>query len=546
MKRDTFVHVVVFVLTIVCLVPAGAVETLESKPVDAFVFKNGYSLTAVEVELPTEPGVYRISHLPDSSLGAFWLTWPQGAELTNIKATVAETETDVDASSIVELLEANIGASVQVADDDAWYRGVIKAVPKRSQEPIVYPKDENVVPPPDPDERGSILILDDGEQTQVMSLRSIEKVRFLGAEAQMKLKRLSRENVVEFELSAPPSLAGRTMLVQYLAKGLSWSPSYVVDITDEDNAVISAKAVLVNDLIGLKDARAELVTGYPHLAFSDKSSHFSLKPLHQLIEELGRKTQERYFAGDEVMLKQAASYDAMGMGRAPSMPSQPVEGSAEEDLFFYPLDGVTLKKGERGYFPIFADEIPYEHIYTLALPEVIQPDVYIHQRGAQPTPDPVVWHTLKLENESSSPWTTAPAMTMKNGRILGQDVLKYTPRGATNDLKITQAVAVKAEHNEYEIERSNSQRFGSVNYVNVSVKGEVRVINYKDGPIELEIEKIVTGQVVDATGVSEVNKLVKGVQNINPQSQLIWKKTVEPGVDHALSLDYVYSIFVRM
>ena len=551
MNRHHFAYIVVFVLTVVYLpltAPVGfAVETLESRPTEAFVFKNGYSLAAIEVDFPTKIGVYQVTPLPDSALGSFWLTWPEGTEIKNVKATVAETETDVDAASIAELLEANIGASVQLADDDTWYKGVIVSVPKRSQDPIIYPQDDKTIPAPNPDERGDVVILKDGSQTYVLSLHAIKKIRFLDAEAGMKLKRLSRQNVIEFEVTKTFSELGKHLYIQYLANGLSWSPSYVVDITNEDKALISAKAVLVNDLIGLDDTRAELVTGYPHLAYADKSSHFTLTPLQQLMQQIqaGRGVQER-FAFDNAS-NNAASF-GYAMAKSPSMPSQALEGEAEEDLFFYPIENVTLKKGERGYFPLFAAEAPYQHLYTVSLPDAIQPEVYLRNRGGMPdAPDPVVWHTLKLENESNSPWTTAPAMTMKNGRILGQDTIRYTPRGATIDLKITQAVSVKAEHNEYEIERDpNPFQIGTVSYAKIRVKGEVVVTNFKDEAIELEVEKIVTGEVVEVAGGPEVKKLVKGLQNVNPQSQLTWNRTVEPGVDNALRIEYTYSVYVRM
>ncbi|MBZ0254949.1 hypothetical protein K8I31_02735, partial [bacterium] len=367
MNRIRFTHIVASVSMIVCLpflaLAANAVETLDSRAAEAFVFKNGYSMATIEVELPTEAGVYQVAPLPDSALGTFWLYWPDGAVVENVKATVAESESEIDAANIAEMLEANVGQVVQAADEDTWYKGEIVSVPKRSQYPILYPQDKDVVPPPNPDERGDVVILKDGTQRIVLSIRAINKIRFLDADAGMKLKRMSRQNVIEFELSKAPSEAGKTMQIQYLANGLSWSPSYVVDITNEGKALVSAKAVLVNDLVGLEDAHAELVTGYPHLAYADKSSHFTLTPLQQLMQQLsaGRPTQERYYAGAAIM-NQSVAYDVMA--KAPSMPPQALQGEAEEDLFFYPLEDVTLKKGERGYFPLFAAEAPYEHLYT--------------------------------------------------------------------------------------------------------------------------------------------------------------------------------------
>ena len=38
-----------------------------------------------------------------------------------------------------------------------------------------------------------------------------------------------------------------------------------------------------------------------------------------------------------------------------------------------------------------------------------------------------VWHCIRLENTGKTPWTTAPAETVKDGLIIGQDTLNYTP-----------------------------------------------------------------------------------------------------------------------
>ena len=62
----------------------------------------------------------------------------------------------------------------------------------------------------------------------------------------------------------------------------------------------------------------------------------------------------------------------------------------------------------------------------------------------------VVWHALELTNTTEQPWTTAPAMTMKDGRVLGQSTLTFTPPEGASRLRITQAVSIKAEQAELE------------------------------------------------------------------------------------------------
>jgi len=158
----------------------------------------------------------------------------------------------------------------------------------------------------------------------------------------------------------------------------------------------------------------------------------------------------------------------------------------------------------------------------------------------------VVWHALKLTNTTGKPWTTAPAVTMKNGRILGQDTIEYTPDQATTDLKITQALSISAEHNEYEIERQRggTQFYGN-NYDLVTVKGELAVTNYKDEPVTLEITKLLSGEVQKSAGDPQIVRLARGLRSVNPASRLVWKLEVKPGKENLKKLEYVYQVYVR-
>ncbi|MBI1387982.1 MAG: hypothetical protein GC154_06000 [bacterium] len=550
MNPSIIARAVLFVLAIAYLAPAFSDETtpvaLDSRAADVFAFKNGVSLVALEVDLPAESGVYQVAPLPEAALGSFWLSWPNGCEITNIKATISEIEKETSASSIPELIEANIGKTVEFFYNDATWSGKILDVPRRNDDPIT-PMPKDVVPAPQPPQRGDIALIELSPQNiMAIPVNEIKRVKLSDSEG-YSLKRRVRENVIQFEVAKAPASKSK-MVVQYLAKGLSWAPSYIIDISDENNAGMSAKAVLVNDLIPLNATHAELITGYPHIAFADQSSFLSLRPLDQLLQQVG-ETVEKY-ANKRMLSNQAFYAGAAVMAAdafAPSMPSQPVAGESEEDLFFYQLDGVTLKQGERGYFPLFTAEIPYKHLYTLEIPDSFG-SIQQYNPGQQtPVQNLSVWHTLKLTNTTSSPWTTAPAMTMKNGRILGQDTIEYTPQGIEADLKITQAAAIRAEQNEYEIDRqANAMQQQRRSYDLVTVQGEVVVTNLKDEPIQLEITKTLTGELKSAEGDPEVKKLVQGLRQVNPTSRLLWKKEIQPGKENALKITYTYEVYVSL
>ena len=49
-------------------------------------------------------------------------------------------------------------------------------------------------------------------------------------------------------------------------------------------------------------------------------------------------------------------------------------------------------------------------------------------------------HKLRLTNNSKYPLTTAPALILRDGRVLAQGMMTYTATGADVDLAITTAV----------------------------------------------------------------------------------------------------------
>ncbi len=520
---------------------------LSATPSYAAVFKNGVGLVVSPVKLPAPSGVYQITPFPEATLGSFWIQWGDGVRLDRILATQTEKHESVPASNIHDMLEANIGKEVElwIQDRKEWSRYTILDIPKRHDEPILQPRPMNSLPIIPPPERGEIVLLQGPEAREAIPLHWIEAIRTYTKD---QVIRPSLENVVQF--SATPTETGKPTDVSltYLAKGLAWTPSYVLDIGKEKTAVITAKAIIVNDLQPLEHTGLELITGYPNIAFSEIGSSFSLTPLQQILDQIreGQGREEMAFKNFAIV-SQRAMFDApaappLGM---PSAPATPVMGESAEDLYFYQIPDVTLKKGERGYYPLFTAEVPYEHLYTWDIPQSINENAN-YQEQPQDSAMQTVWHALKLTNTTPHPWTSAPAATLKDGRILGQDTLFYTAIGQSTELKITRAVSLNAEQNEYEIERQRSAaQFYGRNYDLVSVQGELAVTNFKNEEVVIEIKKNLKGEIQKYDGEPKIQRLAKGLSSVNPDTQVIWKLPVKPGKDNSLKLTYVYQIYIR-
>jgi len=152
-----------------------------------------------------------------------------------------------------------------------------------------------------------------------------------------------------------------------------------------------------------------------------------------------------------------------------------------------------------------------------------------------------VWHCLRLTNSGGLPWTTAPAMTTQDGRVMGQDILRYTAPGGEALLRVTQAVQIGAEQLEVETEREpGAYKVGRDSYDIVHVRGTLRVNNHKAAPVDLRITRTLNGQVSESQPKADVSTLASGIGNVNPAQKLTWEIAVAANEARDITYDYKY------
>ena len=155
-----------------------------------------------------------------------------------------------------------------------------------------------------------------------------------------------------------------------------------------------------------------------------------------------------------------------------------------------------------------------------------------------------VWHCIRLENTGKTPWTTAPAETVKDNLIIGQDTLDYTPAGGKSTLRITRAVNVKAEQAEFEIERKrDAAHFYGNSWDLVTVSGKLSITNIQSKAISLEIVKTLSGDVNSMQPEAKMQKLAKALKAVNSTTQLTWNFELSPNENKELS--YTFQVYVR-
>ncbi|OHB50140.1 MAG: hypothetical protein A2Y10_08905 [Planctomycetes bacterium GWF2_41_51] len=557
MERVSKFSAIVFIFNFIFAIGSVRAETssAENKIQQVALFKNGLGFFISQIECPEEK-IFSVNLEAVPSHGTFWVSYPEKVKIESLVSKEAQVEKTQDAISIAELLKANAGQAVSLfveGNEASPINGVITHFAENRQspeQPSPYLPSQLSYRYLPPIEQASLMIVKTDTGDIAINPQMVKKVKF--ASGEIKNKFSSREKTIQLEVRTASESRGEKLTLTYLAKGITWAPSYMIDISDNEKAYISAKAEVINEICDLNNVQVQFVTGYPNLQFADILSPLAKKEnLAQFLQALNRGSSEFGAAAVGGALSNVMRQNVKLYEYEDKKAEMPAYGAAQagvsaEDLFLYPLENVSLAKGEAGYFPLFTESVNYKHIYQWNISDYVQEDgqYYYNNRRQEKEPVETVWHCLRLENSTSLPWTTAPAEIVKDGFIIGQDTLDYAPPKTKTTLKITQAANVKAEQIELETARKQDalQLYGN-HYDLITVDGKLSVSNFQDKAIILEITKILSGEVKSSEPESQIDSLASGVSKMNPTKKLVWTIELEPNENK--QLNYVYDVYVR-
>jgi hypothetical protein len=412
--------------------------------------------------------------------------------------------------TIAELLEANVGAEAIITENNSnRYSAVIVGIPTRSSEELAAtapPNSEPKLP-----ESGKIILLKTSEGIKAVDISRIQDVTFKDSNKSMTAQEEFR-NLLTLKLDwgrNHPAVTADVGLV-YLQKGLRWIPSYKVELDGKGNASVKLQATLINELADLNDTSVNLVVGVPTFSFKETLDPIALQ---QTAAQLSQYFQNNpgNFANNALALNFNNSIMSQQMARGSDFQS-PVgpadtenepgtgESSRNEDLFVFNAGHITLKKGERMVLTLTEYTVPYQDIFTLELP--FAPPVEMNQNLNDPRQrelarllkSPKVMHKVRLTNKSHYPLTTAPALILREGRVLAQGMMTYTAIGAVSDLAITTAVDLAAKKSDTETGRARDAIVqNGTHYSRVDLSGVITLTNHRDQPAELEVTRYLLG-----------------------------------------------------
>jgi len=562
---------------------AAPLSTFGKLPIkEITVFKDGHAFVAHEGVMPTDArGNVVMDYLPTPVLGTFWpYAAEKGARLVSVMASQKRVLVERTALNLRELLEANIGAEAIIAETGTnRYHATILGLPARSAE------EQAATNPPNSGERlpekGNLILLQTGEGVKALAIDRIQDVTFPHAN---KAAAASEEfrNLLYLKLDWGKAQAGKSANIGlfYLQKGVRWIPSYKVELDGQGKAAVKLHATLLNELADLEDVSVNLVIGVPAFAFKDLVDPMALQQqlaqLSQYFRPDGLDRNGAFAANfsNAIMSQQAFNpTDNRGM-RGPDLAGElgPEIGDAgkSEDLFVFTVPHVTLQRGARMVLPIAEFTLPYQDVFTLDLPFGPPPEVRGNLNNEQQRElgrllsTPKVMHKVRLTNNSKYPLTTAPALTIRGGRVLAQGLMTYTATGASVDLAITTAVDFQVKKSDVETKRTpNAVEENGNRYTRVDLAGKITVISHRTQPAELEITRYVLGAADSANQEGKVSKINVFESNeysigsdypywwnwygwpnwwnyFNGIGRINWKLTFEPNQSKELSYEWHY------
>lgn len=521
-----------FACSTVAVEKAAPLSTFARLPIkEITVFKDGHAFVAHEGDMPVDhEGKVILDYLPTPVLGTFW-PYAADPDVRLIGVTAGQNRVLIQHTALAlrELLEANVGAEVIIAETGTnSYRARILGLPARSSEEFA-----KTSPPNTPErlpESGNLVLLQTDAGVKAITLEQIRDLTFTD---KPKLASSTEEfrNLLTLKLDWGKRKPRDTTKVGlfYLQKGVRWIPDYKIELDGHGKAIVKLQATLVNELADLEDVSVNLVIGVPTFAFKDTLDPIGLQQNLAALSQAfqtnpnNRNSPLAYQFSNAIMSQAARASDysfASGNPGGPALGPEIGDSGKTEDLFIFNLQHVTLKRDERMVVPVFEFTLEYKDLFTLDLPFGPPPEVRANLNTEQQRElarlfnTPKVMHKIRLTNCSKYPLTTAPVLFVREGKLLAQGLMTYTPAGGSVDLPITTALDFQVQKSDHETKRTpNALQENGSSFSRIDLKGKITLTSHRAESAEIEVTRYLLGTAdrAEASGrIEKINALESG------------------------------------
>jgi hypothetical protein len=528
----------------------AAQETaVKSRILSVGLFKNGLALVKRQVSIEG-PGTYRLDDALEPVHGTYWVECDVPVESL---VKVREVETANPLPGNVHLQDELAGKRVTVHFRTAGAAPVAGTVLRperdRTERAAARPgprpwEAETPAPLPVP-----FLVLQTDRGRSYVDASQIAHLEVEGREGYTVKQRKPVLVLTVGRGEKKPT----PILVSYLTRGLSWAPSYRVDISDPKTLSIAQSAVVRNELTDLDGAEVFLISGFPSVQFAHVTSPLAARTSWAaFFQELSQRASAMAnVMSNAVMSQQSVGFNernpllGLDLGAAPAG-----EGV---DLHYQSIGKRTLAEGEALALTVGRGQAAYERIVEWLIPDLRGPHgEYLepHQRGGdeEDRAHDAPWDAVRFKNPLPFPMTTGPALVVAQGRFNGQRMARWVNTGEDTVLHVTKALSVRTRNVEYE-EQKNGEATRDVEYVGgrrfrrATVVGELGVSNHRKETISLVIRRRFSGDLLAADEGPRKTLLEEGVYSVNKRNELVWTFTLLPGEEKKLT--YRYSVLIN-
>jgi hypothetical protein len=485
--RQTYRAVVVFGLggLAAALAPnqGSAQEAVaKSKIVSVAVFKNGLALVQQEVQVPGA-GTYQLDTAPEPVHGTFWVKSNCQVE-TTLKLVDVETPRPVGGFQ-----EELAGQEVVIhLKDKATLTGTVLQAARNP---------------------AGFLVVKTASGASYINPGEIAYIEAKGAAKTPAITEKHQRSVLVLTVAKTDQKPAITL--SYVAHGLSWAPSYRVEIADGKTLAIEMAAVVRNELANLDGAETRLMTGLPTIQFAEVIS--PLAP---------RQTLEKFLAG---LKGEAGSAATAGDGR---------------ELYFTSIGKRSLKHGESLALSVAKANVAYER--------VVEWSVASDDAGsiAEET-----WDVLHFKNPFAFPMATAPALVLDQDQFRSQRTCSQARIGEGSSLRFARSQEMRTRGHEQEDPpkvAANKEvkpelvRVGLHEYRRATIHGEMTVTNQRPQASKIIVRRALMGKVLDTDGDPKVQPREEGLRAVNPTNEVVW--TVSLAAGEARTVRYSYQSLI--
>ncbi len=515
-------------LTLVAVLPGSPAiaddVAVKSKIVAVDLFKNGLAIIKREATLG-KAGTYSLDDVPQPVHGTFWID-----STGTVDVIVKMRNVEVPASDVAP-------GSLQ---DDLAGKKVIVHFKGDKRAPVSGTMVKMKAAKADEQPAGRFLVLQTAkgrvyvEPSEVAAVESEDAGATVTRRRPQMLFTLRETDKAETKVS-----------IRYIANGLSWAPSYRLDISDPKTLLLEQHAVVRNELADLDGAEVRLISGYPSVEYAYVRSPLSPRSnWASFFAELANARHREIDAlSNSIVSQQAVTMNNYApAGRNLALGAIPTGEGV--DLHYQSIGKRTLAEGDVLALTVAKGKAEYERIVEWLVPDTRNAYGSVEHRDAADD----AWDALRFKNPLPFPMTTGPAAVIANGQFNGQRTSFWVNAGEETVLRVEKALSVRTRATEHEQlpKDGGSAReliwIGGRQYRKTTVEGELAVSNNRKETITLVIRRRFSGELASADGDPKRQLREEGAYSVNKRQELLWSLALKGGEEKRLK--YTYTVLV--